>query len=397
MSPKVSIVKGKNPRHGVRKAIELLGGIESFVKKGDTVFIKPNWVYLSPPNLTTDPRVVAELAALCKEAGGKPFVGDIPAIGVSSKWLYQVTGWGKIVEKAGGKLVPLDEMPKVRVKVEEGKLFKEIDLPKPIIDADVFVDVPVAKTHIAAVASLGIKNLLGILDDRWKYIHHRDDLHQKMVDLLKAVSPDLVVIDGIKAGEGQGPANCDWIEWGVIIAGDNIISTDAVAARAMGFDPMEVHMVRIGAAQGLGEADLNKIEVLGAKIEDVERRFKRPITNPTGFYPFDVFTSGWCDGCRAWISASLDGWAKDGTFRKLAKKTNLTIAVGCRVTIPEIERRIKQGPVIVFGDCAPEETKHHPGVTNIPGCPPTSNLTSDFLNALRKYGIEMEKIRREKE
>jgi len=389
MVSRVSIVKTKDPKVGVPKAIELLGGIETFVKRGDKVFIKPNWVYLSPPNLTTDPRVVAEVASLCVKAGAEALVGDIPAIGVSSRWLYEVTGWGRIVEKSGAKLVPLSEAPQVRVKVPNGQLLKEVDLPKPVLDADVFVDVPVAKTHISAVISAGIKNLVGLLDDQWKYKYHRADLHLKMVDVLKAIKPQLTVIDGLKAGEGQGPGNCDWVDWGIIIAGNNVVSTDAVCARAMGYDPMEVHMIRIAAAQGLGEANLSKIELVGVPLSEVERRFKRPLTNPTGFYPFDVFTSGWCDGCRAWISATLDGWAKDGTFKKVSESTRVTMAVGVNVEVPDIKKRVEQGPVIVFGDCAPEDVKKYPGVVFIPGCPPTSNLTPAFKDALGRYGVRI--------
>ncbi|MFQ6084777.1 MAG: DUF362 domain-containing protein, partial [Candidatus Bathyarchaeia archaeon] len=268
--------------------------------------------------------------------------------------------------------------------------------PKPVVDADLFLDAPVAKTHVAAVVSLGIKNLVGILSDEYKYVHHRDDLHQKLADLLKVIKPGLTVIDGIVAGEGQGPANVERVNWGVVIAGDEVVATDAVGARAMGYDPQEVHSVRIAAAEGIGEADLSKIEILGEPLASVERRFKRAILNPTGFYPFDVFTSGWCDGCRAWMGACLDGWAKDGTFRKIAERKKVTIGVGCRVEIPDIEDRIRQGPVIVFGDCAPDETKKHPGVIHIPGCPPTVNLIPDFEGALRKYGVSIEEIQKEK-
>jgi uncharacterized protein (DUF362 family) len=129
------------------------------------------------------------------------------------------------------------------------------------------------KTHMATKVTLGMKNMFGLLPDKFKGKFHMNGISKVVVDINTVIKPALTVIDGFVAMEGRGPTDGTPVKMDLIIAGKDVVATDATAARVMGFDPHEISHIRTAAQKGLGNID--NIEIVGSKLEDVKRVFKR--------------------------------------------------------------------------------------------------------------------------
>jgi uncharacterized protein (DUF362 family) len=377
MKPLVSIVQSENIEERVRKSIDLLGGMGKFISKGDRVFIKPNLVYPEPPPLTTEVTTIATLVRMALEAGASRVLvgeGGAPACkradSFTVRGTFAATGMGKAVEEAGGEIACMDEEEFDIVKVPDGVIYKEVKLYKSILSCNKIIGVPVMKTHYDTDVTLGIKGWHGVIADAekfWKF--HRDDIHQKLVDLLKAIRPCLCVIDGTVGMEGLGPLGGTDIRMNLTTAGADTVATDAVTASIMGFDPLEVEHIRIAHKQGLGEARLDHIDTVGSSVAEVKRDFVRPDVRLAAIYDnVTVIQGGVCRACKARTRWCLDQLHKLG---KLNEK--LTVIVGIDPFIPdpaEIEGRI-----VIVGECACFDAK---SLRRLPpekcmfiqGCPP---------------------------
>jgi uncharacterized protein (DUF362 family) len=268
----VAIVKGDNPDLMVAEAIELCGGLQDLIREGRTVVIKPNLTGLRDgqvyPGQTTDVRVGAALIKALKSAGN----GRISfAEGLNGGRLWERTGFAALAEREGVALTNLVVGNFVPVKLD-GLALQEYRFPEVIKNCDVFIDLPVMKTHRLTGISAGMKNLYGLLPMP-RDVHH-GEAEQILSDLITIRKPDLVVVDALVAMEGQGPLAGSAVPMNLVIAGRDIVAVDAVCAALMGFDPGQVAHLKFAHERGLGEIDLKKIVVKGVPIEQVQRKFK---------------------------------------------------------------------------------------------------------------------------
>jgi uncharacterized protein (DUF362 family) len=355
--------------------------------QGLKVFIKPNWVSDAPENLITSTLLIKNIVQLVKNLGARQvLVGENPTLGLKSADLYRQLGVHELVAQAGGELVLLDEEPHAVLQVETEYFKGELEVPRVVLASDFFIDVPVAKTHGQGVLSLGIKNLIGLLPDHVREREHREALHSMAVAILKVLSPKLTIVDGMIAGEGQGPASCDKFKWETLVAGRNVVAVDAVTAVCMGYDPMEVPAVRIAGAEGFGPADLNAVKILGDGIKAVQRNFRRAVASPAGRYCIPVILSGCCEGCMAWIQVRFDPWEKNGIFAALRRKHIFPVIVSGRcLEVNQIPVGEGERLLITFGDCVPAGIREQPDVVHFPGCPPTRNIKQIQEIILQKY------------
>jgi len=187
---KVSVVKGAAKADSkeidalVRKAIEMAGGLGNIVKPGNKVIIKPNIVGDQPPEnaATTDPRVCKTIANIIRELGAKPIIGEAPWIGVVKAEAIKIAGYDKLREE-GYEVVDFTKEETQKVPIPKGKAMKEVVLPKIVLDADVFIDVPKMKTHDQCEVTLALKNMMGVLLDKGKRnLHHTYGIFQGVAD-----------------------------------------------------------------------------------------------------------------------------------------------------------------------------------------------------------------------
>jgi uncharacterized protein (DUF362 family) len=164
------------------------------------------------------------------------------------------------------------------------KLTKEpIYMPKIYVDADVVISVPKLKTNYAVGPSLGLKNGFGappkpLLNDgtAWKWGLHNRGIENSIVEINLIRKPDFVVIDGIVAGEGNGPTSNDPVDARVVFAGADVMAVDTIASYFMGFAPQKLPHLKLAAENGLGEYRMERIQVAGANIHEIRMDFASP-------------------------------------------------------------------------------------------------------------------------
>ncbi len=356
----VEVIKGM-----IKEAIDLaVGGLDKLVSPGDIVLIKPNLAFKAPPDsfAVVDPRVIEAICRLIKEEAKckELWVGDNPSLGPYvgiAREAFKESGMEEAAYRGGAdKVIYFDETATVEVDIPNGMVFRKAKIFKPIFDADVIINLPKMKVHLAGVVTLGLKNWNGIIP----YEHpsgqqqgaHRIDLGYKFADLYRAVKPNLTLVDGIIGMEGQGPHAGEPVVMNLIIAGKDTVAVDAVTSAIMGFDPFEIPSIRCAHTYRLGVADLREIEVKGARIEDVRRFFKRATSDPTGlFEKIHVWVQQTCPGCYCNIRGALDLFRKEeGLYEKLIERYGeVNIIAG---GVPDLDvDRMKPSPLFVVGDC----------------------------------------------
>ncbi len=261
--PELAVVNNGSPAELTKKAVELIGGMKRFVNKGDVVVVKPNigWDRNPEHAATTNPEVVAEVIRLCFEAGAKKVkVFDRPCNTASR--CYDRSGIKKAASDSGAEVSYVVDSGFVKTGLPEGIELKSWWLYKPALDADVFINVPIAKHHGLTRVTLGMKNLMGIMGGNRGQIHWNID--GKIADLAYYVKPDLTILDAVRILVRNGPQGGnlnDVKRMDTIIAGENIATVDAYGASLFGIEPKDLEFIKIGNDLGLGEIDLDKVKI----------------------------------------------------------------------------------------------------------------------------------------
>ncbi|HAH20423.1 MAG TPA: hypothetical protein DCL49_05905 [Candidatus Omnitrophica bacterium] len=314
----ISIIKGRNLYSITKEAIDLLGGMKRVVRPGSKVFIKPNYITGGldghdpvASGEIAHPAVVAAVAEECLKAGAKEVI-----IG---EWVERPVkinfggkeGWGgaqvkKLIDRLNKKyghkiyLINLMDYTKSFKFVPSKTKLKYLAIPDIVANADVIISIPSLKTHhYPSPVSLGMKNFMGIMPSIFygepRYKLHEAGIHQIIVDINKALRPDLVVVSGAFGMEGRGasvylngkPVDVvSRIGGAVVIAGTDPVAVDATATRMITKDwrpvpedsrlgsPWYVHHLRMASEQGLGNINTANIHIVGEKLEDVQMNWE---------------------------------------------------------------------------------------------------------------------------
>jgi uncharacterized protein (DUF362 family) len=336
-----------------------VGGMQNLVKPGQTVLIKINTVIPSPPNagFTTDPRLLEALIQLVAARNpARIQIGERSGIGGDTAKAMEVCGIKAVAERNGAELLPFDNVPFDTVTLPDVKVFREFPVPRPVREADVYIGMPKMKVHVHTVLTCALKLQFGNLPDyAWMNAAHRDDIHQKIVNLTRAAKPAWFLVDSLYACQGNGPFSPypeDLIvDFNTILGGADPVAVDTIVEAMMGWENpgSNAPYIQLAAAQGLGTNKMEEIEVVGTPLAKVTRPFKKPDTRLQGIFPnVDVIVGAACvPGCTALVRMSLDALYVDGTLQKL--KRPLTVFTG-----KQFEPLIRdvEGDVIIYGDCA---------------------------------------------
>lgn len=280
MSEKVSVVSCPTYNYPqvlavVRDALEPLGGMGTFVGRGDRVLLKPNLLSAKHPDrgVTTHPSIVKAVAQLVQEEEGIPLIGDSPSFG-SFRRVVTHTEIKPVADEIGCPLVEFEEVAQVRTG--EGYTFRRFELAKAVLEADVVINLPKVKTHQMMLLTLAVKNIFGCIPGMRKAQWHLkagvDHLYfaGMLAELCHIVRPALTIVDGIIAMEGDGPGSGDLRPLGLILAGGNPFALDATICHFLGVPPEELPTIQAARQIGLDGTDPERIEVLGRKVDEVQ-------------------------------------------------------------------------------------------------------------------------------
>jgi uncharacterized protein (DUF362 family) len=270
--PHLSVARGAegaediDPAALTTAALAAIGGIERFVKAGYDVIIKPNICTDYHPyeyGATTNPLVVAALVRLCLGAGARRVrVMDNP-FGGSAESGYAMSGIADAVAEAGGEMEVMNPNKYQATAIPEGRDVSQVDIYPDILAADCLIDVPICKNHNLVGATLGCKNLLGVIKNPSRM---HANLAQRIADLVSLVRPTLTVVDAIRVLMVNGPTGGrlqDVRLANTVIASHDIVAADSYAATVYNsaWTGDTIGYVRAAAEMGLGIADLSAVQI----------------------------------------------------------------------------------------------------------------------------------------
>jgi uncharacterized protein (DUF362 family) len=270
----VAIVKGERGHEPVFRALDLID-YETALKGYNRVLIKVNFITTMTwdTGATTDPIVVEAIIRRLKAIGKEVIVVESDASMTNADKAFDATGMAEMCKQNGVAYLNLRHVEeKIKIDIPNGDTLKDITVPRLAKEAAI-VSVAKMKTHMSTKVTLGMKNMFGMLPDKFKMKYHAKGISKVIVDINSVLPPQLVVIDGFIAMEGRGPTDGTPVKMDLIIAGKDPVATDATGARVMGIDPHEISHIRTAAAKGIGNID--NIEIVGSKLEDVTRKFKQ--------------------------------------------------------------------------------------------------------------------------
>jgi len=277
----VALAKCSTYGPGLRKSFEKLlgglGGIGAFVQPGQKVLLKPNLLSdrLPAQAVTTHPEVVRALIRIVRDRGASPVVGDSPASAVKLERVWQQTGLANLCEREDVPLLNFESAGSVRFE-RSGYSF---NVARPVVEADVVINIPKVKTHVLTTLTGAVKNMYGVLPGYQKAHFHKmlptpSDIAGLMLEICSVVPPALSVADGIVGMQGDGPSNGTPIELGFIAASADPEALDLVLCKVLDVRPRAVPYLR-----NFLDSRHEPIEVVGAALEDVTvKGFRTPGT-----------------------------------------------------------------------------------------------------------------------
>lgn len=371
----------------VREALSHLGGMEAFVRKRDTVLIKPNQTvfYSAEDGCTTDPFVVGAVIRLAFEAGAERVqVAESSGGFFSSLDCMKITGVAAVAEREGAELIDLgsNATPNRVVQIPDGRFLNECPIPGPLLDADVIINVPKAKNHHIEPISGALKNWVGVVNQNWRNHNHGDEEHiVRFMDIMTVTRPTLCIVDALIAGEGDGPiANVP--RWcGCIIASADPVATDVTIARLLGHNPERLNFAKEAELRGLGTRA--EIDYVGAALEDVAFDAWNPHDGfdylPINFLVGNGVTLA---GTIGHVKSAIDSMNRRGELNEVIwLKGTPTIMIG-ETDDPNFEEHLKEGPYVVFDDAAKPEYKNDPRVYFVPGHPVLQMALPEMMKGL---------------
>jgi uncharacterized protein (DUF362 family) len=271
--PIVAIVKGERGHEPVFKALDLIDYKQALVGY-DKVLIKVNFITDKTwdTGATTDPIVVEAIIKKLEALPVKVYVVESDATITNADKAFEKTGMKDMCKRNGVEWLNLRHFKdRVKLEVPNGEALQSITVPRLVTESAV-ISAAKLKTHLNTTVTLGMKNMFGLLPDKFKGKYHMKGISKVVVDINTVLKPAFTVIDGFVGMEGEGPVDGTPVKMNLIIAGKDVVATDATAARVMGFNPYEIAHIRKAFEKGLGRSEA---EIVGEKLETVKRTFKQ--------------------------------------------------------------------------------------------------------------------------
>ncbi len=268
--PDLVVAKSSLASTATTTAIDALRGIDKFVKSGDKVLIKPNMSFPNSPGWgnTTNPDVVASVIKLCLDVGANSVLVVDHPMSNEDQCLAQ-NGIASACQKLKSDKIKVSMAMKQReyteVKLEKTQYLEKIKVHKSLLQSDVFINVPVAKSNFATAVSLGMKNLMGLIWDR-VYLH-KIGIHQGIADLSTYIKASLIIMDCTRILITNGPIGPgETKKLDLIIAGTDSVAIDAYTVKLSKwngriYNPADIKHIELANRMQIGEIDVNKLKI----------------------------------------------------------------------------------------------------------------------------------------
>jgi len=384
---RVAIVKDPDIRRRTRKALEIIGGIDEIVDRGDRVFIKPNLVDASPLETgeVVQPETVEVLAQEALNAGASEvIIGD-----TQTYWKMPnetISRYEELAKNLGVKFLDLRKHPFVKVKVEDPVFFREVRLSKILLESDVFINVPTLKTHHQYGITVAIKNMYGLIPPKDRgYYHAIYRVEEAIVDLYKARRADLIVVDGTYTTLHIGPRPIeDYKETArldLTLAGFDPVAVDTVSAKILGIDPSTLRFLKWAEEKGLGTRSMDEIEIAGTPFDEAYYgkgvdmvSYANARAKNSRFLNF-----GACTGCLQLVADVMR------FCENISRGRKFLYVMGPGANEDEIRRNLRPDETLILcGYCAAPTFYNGLRGHFVPGCPPRSEVLVKKIKEILK-------------
>ena len=245
------------------------------IRPGMRVVLKPNLVMSSKPEqaIITHPAFTAAVGKCVQKAGGRVVIAESPGgpyTPAAMKAMFRATGYRDMAEACGFTLYT--DCKSREVTLPQAKRCRELSVVEPFLDRDYLIDLPKLKTHSMVGFSGAVKNLFGTVPGLQKPELHcrfpeREPFSEMLCDLCHFLGPDLSLMDGIWAMEGNGPTGGQRRDLHVIAGSESPWALDVAAASLVGLEPEKIAMLREGHERGYGPLELSELELVGDPME----------------------------------------------------------------------------------------------------------------------------------
>jgi len=267
-APDLVAVKNGEPDAMFNKAIKLMGGMNKYVKKRQTVVVKPNMAWNKPPEVgaNTNPLLVKTVVEHCFQAGAKKvYVFDNVAYSSTgmADQCYKNSGIQDAAKTAGALVTPADnEKYFHKVDIPGAEILATTAVHELVLESDVLINIPVLKNHRGTHLTIAMKNLMGIVWNR--LIYHSVGLDQCIADFCLYKKPDLNIVDAyrvmMKDGpQGSAPENA--VLKKTLLMSEDLVAIDAAATKIFGMKPENVKYIKIAHELGIGNMNLNELKI----------------------------------------------------------------------------------------------------------------------------------------
>ncbi len=282
--PRVALTGFAPPAKLIRRALELEGTFAERASRSARVVVKPNVTYPRPSGTgaVTDNRVLEALLGLLRDCGaGQIVIGDGPGKSGAFEG-FEAAGYLPLKERFDVRFVDLNTARTRTVDVPRHRAFERLEIPTVILDADLFISISPLKTHVDGLLTLNAKNMFGVPPTRFygspRAIFHLYGVNETVHDICRAAPVDYAIADATVAME-LGVARGRAVPIGAVVAGANLVATDAVSARLIGQNPHACPYLAYLHEDGVGPLALDEIELVGDPLEALARplrlEFKR--------------------------------------------------------------------------------------------------------------------------
>ncbi len=257
--PDIAVATGESAEANVARALEALGGMGRFVRRGAKVVVLPN-PQGNRPGISTSAGVISAVVRSCLDAGA----AEVVVASVHSDGRWYSSGILDVIKSSGAVLhYPRDRGDWLDATVSDARALKKALIVRKAVETDVLIDVPVFKQHDAARVTGCLKNLMGFNQDNNGF-HRGDDayLHRAIAELASLFKPSLCVVDAMTILAENGPFGPGrLLKPRQVAAGTDPVALDAWGCGLLGVRPVDVPHIVWAAERGLGVADPARLDV----------------------------------------------------------------------------------------------------------------------------------------
>ena len=279
--PRVALVRGDDRQKNIRNALEWIAA--DIDLKGRRPILKVNFVSTYKPLSATHPDAVRPIVEFLHDRGHKNIgIAEGATVGTTSRG-FREYGYDVLAKEYGLELIDLNEPEswKVVFVLHPDMKPHPVKIASPMVDPNHYIiSVTRPKSHLQVGVTLTAKNvIMGSIMIMDKNRMHPSEAANRVLDynlftVMQHLHIDLGVIDGFEGMEGNGPLNGEPVDHRVAVAGTDFLAVDRVGAEIMGADFDDIRYLNYLWDWGFGEADLDKIQIMGETIENCRREYK---------------------------------------------------------------------------------------------------------------------------